>query len=194
MERFLRNVCWIKDAHSPAFHQKTRIETCLIIIGLSDSCFFETETTEHPMIYLGYTTNRRHHGWHACKDQQNTEIKLSSSRHKTSSSKSFQKVLGEEKLQGPPRIPLSNIGSFLSVYESMLITQRMACGSQFGAWNQSLSAVPCLSTGPLEVLLDEETDTWENQVITCWERAAPWRPTSYTMWLFRGYISLYTGT
>ena len=122
------------------------------------------------MIYLGYTTNptqQRHHGWHARKDQQNTEIKLRSSRHKTSSSKSFHKVLGEEKRQGPPRIPLSNTGSFLSVYESMLITQRMACGSQFGAWSQSLSVVPCLSTGPLEVLLDEETDTWENQVITC---------------------------
>lgn len=109
-------------------------------------------------------------------------------------SKSFHQALGEEKLQGPPRTLLSNGGSFLSVYESMLITQWMACGSQFEAWSQSLSAVPCLSTGPLEMLLDEETDTWENQVITCWERAAPWRPTSYAIWLFRRYISLYTGT
>ena len=32
------------------FIKRQRIEMCLIIVGLPDSCFFETETTEHPMI------------------------------------------------------------------------------------------------------------------------------------------------
>ena len=179
------------------FIKRQRIETCLIIVGLSDSCLFEMETTEHPMIYLDYTTNPtqwRHHGRHACKDQQNTNKTQIKSAQDSSTFKTFHQALGEEKPQGPPRTSLSNFGSFLSVCVSMLITQWTACGSQFGAWSQSLSVVPCLSTGPLEVLLDEETDTCENQVITCWEWAALWRPASYRMCLFRGYISLYTGT
>ena len=153
------------------FIKRQRIETCLIIVGLSDSCFFEMETTEHPMIYLDYTTNPtqwRHHGRHTCKDQQNTKKTQIMSAQDSSTFKTFHQALGEEKPQGPPRTSLSNVGSFLSVCASMLITQWTACGSQFGAWSQSLSVVPCLSTGPLEVLLDEETDTCENQVITCW--------------------------
>ena len=76
------------------------------MVGLSDSCFFETETTEHPMIYLGYTANptqRRHHGCHARKDPQSTELQLGSSQHKTLPHlRVFIKLSGKRNCKGLP--------------------------------------------------------------------------------------------
>lgn len=177
MEKLLRNLCWIKDAHSPAFHQKTKDWNVFNYCWLARLLFLwnRNHRTSHDLTGLHNQSHTAETPWEAhmqrsTEHRNKTQIKLAQD---SSTLKTFHQALGEEKPQGPPRTSLSNVGSFLSVCVSMLITQWTACGSQFGAWSQSLSVVPYLSTGSLEVLLDEETDTCENQVITCWEWAVP---------------------